>query len=93
MNPHAADLVKYVEYEPWTEWDPWEAGRWGLTDEQGRDVSHQRIDVESAMGWPDAAVNRLVFRAEAPALGYRLYRFMPGDSDQATGSAGAAMTD
>ena len=91
FNPHAEDLVQYVEYEPWTEWESWESGQWGLTDEQGRAVPHQRIDAQSAMGWPDAAVNRLVFCAEVPALGYRLYRFARGGSR--TEAAGSARID
>jgi alpha-mannosidase len=60
-------------------------------DEQGRAVPHQRIDAQSAKGWPDAAVNRLTFRAEVPALGYRLYRFARGDSR--TEAAGGARID
>ena len=91
FNPHAEDLVQYVEYEPWTEWESWESGQWGLTDEQGRAVPHQRIDAQSAMGWPDAAVNRLAFCAEVPALGYRLYRFARGGSR--TEAAGSARID
>ncbi len=78
FNPAAEPASEYVEYEPWTEWQLWESGGWGLTDEAGHPVPHQLIETQEALTRATSGVSRLVFRAELPALGYRVYRFAPG---------------
>ncbi|MEN9937655.1 MAG: hypothetical protein RLZZ387_4234 [Chloroflexota bacterium] len=78
FNPSPEPLDAYVEYEPWTEWQPWQAGGWGLLDDVGRPVSYQLIEPHSAQFHARGGISRLVFRAELPPLGYRLYRFAPG---------------
>jgi alpha-mannosidase len=78
FNPHGHPTQDYVEYEPWTGWEPWRAGGWGLADEQGVPVPYQLIESREALSSARSAVSRLVFRAEVPAMGYRLYRFAPG---------------
>jgi alpha-mannosidase len=77
FNPFPYLSTQYVEYEPWTEWQPWETGHWGLADEQGQPVTHQLIETHEAFSTPHCGLNRIVFRAELPPLGYRVYRFAP----------------
>jgi alpha-mannosidase len=72
FNPFAVAFAGYVEYEPWTEWQPWQAGGWTLLDDAGNPVRYQLIDTHEAT----SKGSRLVFRAELPPLGYRLYRFV-----------------
>jgi alpha-mannosidase len=78
LNPFPHRLQHYVEYEPWTEWDAWEAGAWGLVDEAGEPVAHQVVEADAAVNSPHTSINRLVFPVDVPPLGYRLYRFAPG---------------
>ena len=78
FNPSAEPVSEYVEYEPWTEWQLWAPNGWGLTDEAGRPVPHQLIETHEALTRATSGISRLVFRAELPAFGYRVYRFAPG---------------
>ena len=79
FNPSAEPVERYVEYEPWTDWDDWTAGGWGLADERGEAVAWQKITSHEAVTSPEGrGIHRLVFRAALPPLGYRLYRFAKG---------------
>lgn len=78
FNPFPQPIKQYLEYEPWTEWQAWDAAGWGLVDETGQPVPHQTLEAEAAMHLTNSPVNRLVFPVELPPLGYRLYRFAPG---------------
>jgi len=77
FNPLSHPSTPYVEYEPWTGWRSWEGGNWGLMDEHNQPVAYQSIEAQTATG----SISRIVFRAELPPLGYRVYRFAP-DSPQ-----------
>jgi alpha-mannosidase len=92
FNPFAHPTTQYVEYEPWTGWQPWEEGRWGLTDEQGQPVPYQLIETHEALSSPGGGLNRIVFQATLPPMGYRVYRFAP-EAPQApiTGETQATM--
>jgi alpha-mannosidase len=83
FNPGGEPLTQYVEYEPWTDWRPWAAEGWGLADEQGRPVPYQLIETHEALTSQRSGLNRIVFRAEVPATGYRVYRFAPGAAQAA----------
>jgi len=74
FNPFPYPSTQYVEYEPWTEFQPWDAGQWGLTDERQQPVVYQLTEAHAATG----SLNRIVFQAELPSLGYKVYRFAPG---------------
>ncbi len=78
FNPAPYARREYVEYEPWTGWQPWDAEGWGLTDEDGAPIVWQVLPNHDAAGRPDHGVQRLVFPVELPPLGYRTYRFGPG---------------
>ncbi len=93
FNPSAEPVSEYVEYEPWTEWQLWAPNGWGLTDEAGRPVPHQLIETHEALTRATSGISRLVFRAELPAFGYRVYRFAPGAPIiEAVGAAQATET-
>ncbi len=77
FNPFPTTTIQYVEYEPWTGWQNWEQGNWGLVDEQDHPVPYQVIDSHNAINSENHGVTRLVLRADLPPLGYRLYRFAP----------------
>ncbi len=77
FNPFPYTTTQYVEYEPWTGWQNWGKENWSLVDEEGRPVVHQVVEAHDALSSPHHGINRLVFRAELPPLGYRLYRFAP----------------
>ena len=77
FNPFPESCNQYVEYEPWTCWEPWDAGGWGLTDETGAPVAHQLVETHEALTREGNGLTRVVFRAELPPMGYRLYRFAP----------------
>jgi len=83
FNPRGEPSSEYVEYEPWTEWQPWDVGRWGLLDEDGQPVPYQAVETHEALSGPTTGLTRLVFRPDVPALGYRLFRFAPS-APQAT---------
>lgn len=90
FNPFPEPRELYVEYEPWTGWQPWDAGAWGLIDDAGAPVPYQRIDTHEALTSPNGGINRLLFRAALPPLGYRAYSFGPGTPRiTATGAARA----
>jgi alpha-mannosidase len=79
FNPAAEPTERFVEYEPWTEWDAWDAGGWGLADERGAPVAWQKITSHEALTSPEGrGIHRLVFRASLPPLGYRVFRFAKG---------------
>lgn len=78
FNPFPYPVTQYAEYEPWTEWQNWKTQGWGLVDEQNCPVPHQLIETQEALTSPEGGLNRLVFQAQLPAMGYRLYRFAPG---------------
>ncbi len=89
-NPFAEPLQQYVEYEPWTDWQAWTEGGWGLVDDEGEPVPYQMIETHEALSHQRSSLNRIVFRAETPALGYRAYRFAPGAPQaELTGCAAA----
>jgi len=79
FNPAGQDFQGYIEYEPWTEWQSWEDMGWELMDETGQAVPYQRVQADEALtNRSDAfGINRLVWRADIPAGGYRVYRFAP----------------
>jgi alpha-mannosidase len=78
FNPTLDARQGYIEYEPWTGWQSWQAEEWGLTDEQGEPVPWQLLDSTDAAGRPGHGVQRLVWPIALPPLGYRTYRFGPG---------------
>jgi alpha-mannosidase len=79
FNPAAEPAERTVEYEPWTEWDAWDAGGWGLADERGAPVAWQKVASHEALTSPEGrGIHRLVFRASLPPLGYRVFRFAKG---------------
>ena len=79
FNPAAEPVERAVEYEPWTEWDAWVAGGWGLADERGEPVAWQKITSHEALTSPEGrGIHRLLFRAALPPLGYRVFRFAKG---------------
>ena len=72
FNPFPYTLNTYAEYEPWTNWE--EEG-WNLSDETGNPVSYQIIETEENLSFDRASLNRILFNAEIPPMGYRFYRF------------------
>ncbi len=74
FNPFPYPSRQYVEYEAWTDWQPWDEKKWGLTDDHGRPIAHQLIEAQEA----HRGINRLLFQADLPPLGYKVYRFAPG---------------
>jgi alpha-mannosidase len=79
FNPFPYARREYVEYEPWTEWQGWDVQGWGLVDETGKPVPHQRLEAQSAANAKlEGGIQRLVFPVDLPPMGYRLYRFAPG---------------
>ncbi|HMO59207.1 MAG TPA: glycoside hydrolase family 38 C-terminal domain-containing protein, partial [Roseiflexaceae bacterium] len=77
FNPFPQPRSVYVEYEPWTGWQPWQEGRWGLIDDHGMPVAYQQLEPREALTGPSGGISRLLFRTELPPLGYRSYRFGP----------------
>ncbi len=84
FNPSADPLEDYVEYEPWTDWTPWIGDEWGLLDETGAPVTYQLQEKEAALSSPDAIPGRLLFPVKVPAMGYRVYRYAPGQAQTPT---------
>jgi alpha-mannosidase len=74
FNPFPYPWHGWVEYEPWTGWQDWRSNAWGLVDDSAQPVAHQLIEAQPATG----EFARLLFRAELPPMGYRLYRFSQG---------------
>jgi alpha-mannosidase len=87
FNPFPEPFQGYVEYEPWTGWQRWRANSWQLTDDAGHPIEHQPVESEEAMRTERSEIARIVFRADLPPLGYRLYRFVKAE-DQATKARG-----
>ncbi|MGQ9683509.1 MAG: alpha-mannosidase [Anaerolineae bacterium] len=77
FNPFPYDWHGYVDYEPWTDGERMASG-WGLVDEAGRPVPYQVLEPASAAGTAARGIDRLLWHAELPPLGYRLYRFGRG---------------
>ena len=77
FNPFAEARQVYVEYEPWTGWQSWDEGDWGLADDLNRPVPYQCTESREALSNPRNELTRLVFKADLPPLGYRMYRFAP----------------
>ena len=78
FNPFPYRRQDYVEYEAWTEWQSWRAHGWSLVDEQGLPVPFQTVEASAPVGGKEPGIERVIFRADLPALGYRLYRFARG---------------
>ncbi len=78
FNPFGHPVRQYVEYEPWTEWQGWTDGGWNLVDDEDEPVPYQLIETHEALSSARSSLNRLVFQADAPAFGYRVYRFARG---------------
>ncbi len=84
FNPFSYSYDRYVEVDPWTEWDALARGGWGVVDEGGRPVEHQLVETQDAFSWKDVPgmadfrLSRIVFQAHIPALGYRVYRHATG---------------
>lgn len=78
FNPFPYRRQEYVEYEPWTENQRWARAGWGLVDEEGRPVAHQVLEASAGVGNAEHGIERLVWKADLPPLGYRLYRFARG---------------
>lgn len=78
FNPAPYARHEYVEYEPWTGGQPWDAQGWGLTDEAGQAVPWQVLPSTDAAGTGGGGVQRVLFPIELPPLGYRTIRFGPG---------------
>lgn len=78
FNPAAQTAQVYLEYEPWTGWQDWDAGGWGLVDSGGQPVPYQNIDPQEALSEANGRIRRLVFPAVLPPLGYHVFRFAPG---------------
>lgn len=76
FNSAAQEAQAYLEYEPWTDWQPWDEAQWGLVDEQDCPVPYQKLDPQSALG--GHGIERLVFPVKVPPLGYCAYHFAPG---------------
>jgi alpha-mannosidase len=93
FNPSAQARRPYVEYEPWTGWQSWAEGEWGLVDDCGAAVPYQQVETHEALTSARGGLTRLVFRAELPPLGYRVYRFAPGAPQVAPPTRCRATTD
>jgi alpha-mannosidase len=78
FNPFPYRQRAYVEYEPWTENQRWLRWGWGLVDDEGRPVPHQVLEARAAVGNAERGIDRLLWRADLPPLGYRVYRFARG---------------
>ena len=76
FNPHPWPVRADVEFE-------FERARHGarMTDDEGRPVAAQRTRSYSTLA---GTRGRLVFPAELPPLGYRLYRIYPGEPEPPT---------
>ena len=75
FNPSGDGVSQYAEYEPWTAWQPWRTGGWNLYDDNDRLVPCQVVETHEALSSAQFGVSRILFRAELPPMGYRVYRF------------------
>ncbi|MCB9125177.1 MAG: alpha-mannosidase [Caldilineaceae bacterium] len=92
FNPHGHDADSYVEYEPWTDWEPWDEGGWGLLDEAGAPVAWQLIESHQALTPEKGGIHRLLCRVRVPALGYRTLRYARHAPQPALPESGARAT-
>ena len=83
FNPHPWPLQSTVEAE--YTWLPAEGAR--MTDDERRSVPVQTIRPHTTMS---SSRGRVVFRADVPPLGYRVYKLFPGADDV---EAGVEATD
>ena len=79
FNPFPYSMSQYVAYDAWTDWQPWDGKNWGLVDDVGQPIAHQLLAADDALSALETrhSISRLLFRAELPPLGYRVYRFAP----------------
>ena len=77
-----------LEYEPWT--DRLGGGTRRLRDDAGDDVPCQMLAAEGANTW--RGLPRLLFVADVPAFGYRVYRYAPADTAAATAAPASVAT-
>jgi alpha-mannosidase len=77
FNPAGTPVTTYLEYEPWTGWQDWDAEQWGLVDDTGAPIAYQDIDPQEALSAQRGRIRRLLFPTTLPAGGYRLFRFAP----------------
>jgi alpha-mannosidase len=83
MNFNGADSDEIVEAEPWTDFET-EPSRI-LIDENGGTIPFQQVAPEGMR----RQLQRIAFRVQVPAFGYRLLRFVPGAPPADSGTAGA----
>jgi len=94
FNPFPYPLSGYVEYEPWTGGERWVYNRWGLVDDASQPVACQVIEAQPATGRSEEhGFDRILFKAELPGLGYRLYRFAQGQPAAAASEGAWARPD
>ncbi len=85
FNPHPWPLQVDAEFE----FGGFQTGPPRLVDDEGADVPLQRIRSQATLA---GSRGRLVFPADVPPLGYRVYRILPGGSEGAATPAAADTT-
>jgi alpha-mannosidase len=85
FNPHPWPLQADVEFE----FAGFQTGPPRLVDDEGADVPLQRIRSQATLA---GSRGRLVFPADVPPLGYRVYRILPGGNDGGTAMAASDTT-
>jgi alpha-mannosidase len=85
FNPHPWPLQADVEFE----FAGYASDQARMTDDEGRPVLVQRIRSQSTLS---GSRGRLVFAADVPPLGYRVYRIYPGGVEGADGVAATETT-
>jgi alpha-mannosidase len=85
FNPHPWPLQVDAEFE----FGGFQTGPPRLVDDEGADVPLQRIRSQATLA---GSRGRLVFPADVPPLGYRVYRILPGGSDAAATPAATDTT-
>lgn len=78
LNPFPYRRQEIVTYQPWTDWERWDAHGWGLADDRHGPVPCQAVHSGVAVGSGVRGIERVVFPADLPPMGYRLYRFDRG---------------
>lgn len=78
-----------LEYEPWT--DLLGGGTRRLRDDAGGEVPYQALATEGANTWRGRP--RLLFVADVPAFGYRVYRYAHADTAAATAAPAVVATE
>jgi alpha-mannosidase len=85
FNPHLWPLRTDVEFE----FAGYPSGEARMTDDEGAPVPLQRIRSHATLS---GSRGRLVFPAELPPLGYRVYRIHPGGMDSPAGVSATETT-